>query len=149
MKCPFCHQPESKVIDKRETDADMATRRRRECLNCEKRYTTYERIVDVQLMIVKKDGRKESFSREKIKKGIIRACEKRDVNSERIEKVLDQIEAKAREYKDAEVPSAVVGRWVMSKLKGLDKIAYVRFASIYKEFKDIEEMKAEVKKLAK
>ncbi|MAG78383.1 transcriptional regulator NrdR [archaeon] len=149
MKCPFCHHTDSKVMDKRETELDMATRRRRECLGCEKRYTTYERIEDVSLVIIKKDGRKEAYSREKLKKGINRACEKRDVDDIKIKKIVDHIEAKLRDYKDSEVNSTVVGKWVMSKLKQTDKIAYIRFASIYKEFKDIEEMKEELKKIAK
>jgi len=149
MKCPFCHHTDSKVMDKRETEAEMATRRRRECLNCEKRYTTYERVEDVSLIILKKDGRKEAYNREKLKKGINRACEKRDVDDAKIKKIVDQIEAKLRDYKDSEVSSIIVGKWIMSKLKQVDQIAYIRFASIYKEFKDIEEMKEEMQKLVK
>ncbi|MFH1972300.1 MAG: transcriptional regulator NrdR [archaeon] len=148
MKCPFCHQSESKVIDKRETDGEMAFRRRRECLNCQKRFTTYERIEDISLIILKKDGKKESYSREKLKNGMVLACQKRDVTDEKIEQAVDFIEKKLREYKESEIPSSIVGKWVLSKLKTLDKVAYIRFASVHKRFKDIEEMKAEVKKLA-
>ncbi len=149
MKCPFCHHTESKVMDKRETEADMATRRRRECLNCEKRYTTYERIDDIPLIILKKNGRKESYSREKLKKGMVLACEKREVDCEKIDRAVDQIEARLRDYKTPEIKSVIVGKYVLTKLKGLDKVAYIRFASVHKEFRDIEEMQAEVKKLSK
>jgi len=148
MKCPFCHQSDSKVIDKRETDADMAFRRRRECLNCQKRYTTYERIEDISLVILKKDGKKESYSREKLKKGMILACQKTEISDDKIEQAVDFVEKKLREYKTSEISSSVVGKWVLSKLKTFDKVAYIRFASVHKEYKDIEEMKAEVKKLA-
>lgn len=147
MKCPFCHHEESKVVDKRESEEGMAERRRRECLKCCKRYTTYERIEDLQLFVIKKDGRRECFSREKLKNGIIRACEKRDVSNEKIDEIVEFIEGKLRGYKESEVKTNVIGNLVMGKLKSLDKVAYIRFASVYKEFNDIEELKEEVKKL--
>ncbi len=149
MKCPFCNLEESKVLDKRATENAIAIRRRRECLGCEKRYTTYERVEETQMLIVKKDGKKETFDRNKLLKGINKACEKRGISKDRIEKIVDGLELRLRNYKQSEIESKVLGNWVMSILKKIDKVAYIRFASVYKEFTDIEELRKEVKKLTK
>lgn len=148
MKCPYCSSEGLKVVDKREAD-DNSTRRRRECLSCEKRFTTYERIESVELVVVKKDGRRERFSREKIKAGILKACEKRPVSAEKIDKIVNDIEAELRSYDSIEIPGSKVGELVMKKLKALDKIAYIRFASVYREFEDLESFEKELKKLEK
>ncbi len=138
MKCPYCSKEESKVIDKRNTDAEIAIRRRRECLKCNKRFTTYERV-ETDLMIIKKDGRRESYTREKLKTGIKKACEKRPVSQEQIEKMIDLIENVLREQPTAEVKSSMIGQLVMKQLKTTDKVAFVRFASVYKEFDDLKD----------
>ncbi|MBT4174986.1 transcriptional repressor NrdR [archaeon] len=147
MKCPFCNLEESKVLDKRATENAVAVRRRRECPGCEKRYTTYERIEETQMIIVKKDGKKETFDRNKLLKGIRIACEKRGISDQRIEKIVDGLELKLKNYKQSEINSKILGNWVMAVLKKVDKVAYIRFASVYKEFTDIEELRKEVKKL--
>lgn len=148
MKCPFCQYEETKVVDKR--DIENLTRRRRECLKCEKRFTTYERV-ELEIKVIKKDGSRESFDREKIKKGIEKACEKRPISSEEIEKLIEEVESKI--YKIAEngkeIESKKIGEIVMEKLKKIDKIAYIRFASVYREFADIEDFKEELKELTK
>ena len=149
MKCPFCNLEESKVLDKRATENAVAVRRRRECLSCEKRYTTYERVEETQMIIVKKDGKKETFDRNKLLKGINKACEKRGISEDRIEKIVDGLELRLRNYKQREINSKILGDWVMNILKKIDKVAYIRFASVYKEFTDIEELRKEVKKLIK
>ncbi len=138
---------ESKVLDKRATENAVAVRRRRECPGCEKRYTTYERIEETQMIIVKKDGKKETFDRNKLLKGIRIACEKRGISDQRIEKIVDGLELKLKNYKQSEINSKILGNWVMAVLKKVDKVAYIRFASVYKEFTDIEELRKEVKKL--
>lgn len=146
MKCPFCQFEETKVVDKR--DVDSLTRRRRECLKCEKRFTTYERV-ELDLKVIKKDGSRQPFDVEKIKKGVEKACEKRQISSDQIEKIVSEIESKI--YKVAngkEIESKKIGEIVMEKLKKLDKIAYIRFASVYREFADIEDFKEELKNLA-
>ncbi len=147
MKCAYCGHPETKVIDKRETGEMDVTRRRRECLKCGKRFTTYERVETVALTIVKKDGRRESFDRNKIISGMLKACEKRPVSRERIERIADDIEANLRLQKRNEVSSIELGNIVMEKLKDLDKVAYIRFASVYKEFGDLEDFQRELRKL--
>jgi len=144
MKCPYCFG-NTKVLDKRES-REEATRRRRECLKCKKRFTTYERI-ETRLTVIKKDGRREPFNRDKLKIGLIKACEKRPVSQDKIEAVVSEIEALLRSYHKPEVPSSLIGELMMKKLKKLDKIAYIRFASVYKEFKDIEDFKKTVKEL--
>lgn len=144
MICPFCGNDESKVTDKRDTQQE--TRRRRECLKCGKRYTTYERIEPVEIFVIKKDGRREPFSREKLKGGLIKACEKRSVSGEQIEKAISYIEEKLKQQ-GREVSSRLIGELVMKQLKKLDKIAYIRFASVYREFKDIEDFKRELKEV--
>lgn len=146
MKCPYCSEIESKVVDKRET-SENTVRRRRECLKCAKRYTTYEKIESADLIVIKKDGRRESFNREKLKAGLLKACEKRPVSIDKINKIADDIEAKLRGKGNSEVKSSVIGELVMGFLKRLDKIAYIRFASVYKDFTDLASFKKEVEKL--
>ena len=149
MKCPFCGHLESKVIDKRDTDNQLATRRRRECLSCGKRYTTYERLESTAITIVKKGGAREQFDRAKVMGGMLKACEKLPVKREDIEKAADEIEAELKAAEEAEVESKKVGELVMKKLKKLDKVAYIRFASVYKEFKDLDDFEKELQKLQK
>ncbi len=146
MRCPFCSFAETKVIDKRNSDSDI--RRRRECLKCGKRFTTHERVESVNLLVVKKDGRRETFDREKIKRGILRACEKRPVSIEMIDAIVDKIEAKMRMCKENEIPSRIIGEEVMKSLKQLDKVAYIRFASVYRSFTDIDEFRKELKEMS-
>ncbi len=149
MKCPYCASPESKVVDKRDDEETSTTRRRRECLSCEKRFTTYERVEAFDLVVVKKDGRKEQFSREKLLSGVQKAVEKRPVNPERIEKVVDDIEAELKKQENTEIPSKFIGEMVMRKLKSLDKVAYIRFASVYREFDNLETFEKELRQLKK
>ena len=145
MKCIYCGH-ETRVTDKRESPD--GTRRRRECLKCKKRFTTYEKIEKKDFMIVKKDGRRERFSREKLKSGIMKACEKRPVPVDKIEKAVDEIEEKiSKSGKSKEVKSDIIGKMVMMKLKKLDKVAYIRFASVYKDFKDVKDFKQELKEV--
>jgi len=147
MKCPYCNSG-TKVIDKRESKEEI-TRRRRECLNkkCKKRFTTYEKIETLNVVVIKKDNRREPFNRDKIRNGIIKACEKRPVSHEVIDKIVNEIEAKLKEH-GREVSTKVIGELIMKKLKRLDKIAYVRFASVYRDFKDIGDFKKTIKDLA-
>jgi transcriptional repressor NrdR len=149
MKCPYCNALDSKVLDKRETGEEETTRRRRECLDCSKRFTTYERVEMVDLVIVKKDGRREQFDRSKLKNGLLRACEKRPVHTDDIEKAIDEIETKIRAMDTTEVQSKAVGELVIKKLRSLDKVAYIRFASVYRDFADVEAFQKEVSKLLK
>jgi transcriptional repressor NrdR len=146
MKCPFCGSKDLKVVDKRESDEDTE-RRRRECNSCGKRFTTYERVEMLDLKIVKKDGRREPYNRDKILKGVIKSCEKRPVSSEQINKLVDDIEAELFRMEANEIPSATVGDIVMKHLKKFDEIAYIRFASVYRQFKDIHDLELELKKL--
>jgi transcriptional repressor NrdR len=148
MKCPYCSNPDTKVTDKRDSEEGV-TRRRRECLKCEKRFTTYERVETLELAIVKKDGRREQFDRKKLFSGIQKACEKRPVGQEEIEKSVDSIEAELRKMETTEITSKEVGEMVMKQLKKLDKVAYIRFASVYREFADLESFKKELEKLIK
>ena len=149
MKCPYCNYEETQVIDTRETENLEATRRRRECMKCSKRFTTYERVEEADIIVVKKDGRRERFERKKLLDGILKACEKRDISLEKIEKLVDEAESDLRKRDSVEVNSKVVGEIVMKKLKSLDKVAYIRFASVYKEFEDIEKFEEELEKLTK
>lgn len=149
MKCPFCGSEDTKVVDKRPTPDLKATRRRRECLSCKRRFTTYERVEEVDLIVIKKDGKREMFDRNKLKGGIMKACEKRPVTAEQIEKVIDQIENDLRKGPSTEVKSTVIGDLVMRKLKKIDKVAYIRFASVYREFTDIQSFHKELKRLLK
>lgn len=147
MKCPFCGNIEDKVIDSRTSKEGEAIRRRRECLKCGKRFTSYERVEDLVPMVVKKDGRREPFDRPKVLKGLEKACEKRPVSVESLEGIVDTIEKKLINLGVKEIPSTWVGEEVMSSLRDLDKVAYVRFASVYRQFKDINELMNEVKTL--
>ena len=147
MKCIFCGNSETKVVDSRESEE--LTRRRRECLNCKKRFTTYESAEAPQVYIIKKDGRREPFEREKIKRGILRACEKRDIPLEKIEEIINKIETKLRLLDTNEIQSKVLGHEVAKLLKQLDKVAYIRFASLYREFEDLGDFKKEIRILTK
>ncbi len=145
MKCPHCNK-DTKVIDKRDTNTHKI-RRRRECLNCKKRFTTYEKIQDTELFIIKKDGRREPFNKEKIKTGIVKACEKRPISIDKIDNIVDQIEAKLKDYGKKEINSKIIGELIIENLKQLDKVAYIRFASVYKDFKDLESFEKELENL--
>lgn len=147
MKCPFCSHIEDKVIDSRLSQDGDVTRRRRECLKCGKRFTTYERVEETLPLVIKKDGRRELFDRTKILNGVLRACEKRPVGIEAIEKVVDKIEKGLLEIGEREIQSSAIGSRVMEELKKLDEVAYVRFASVYREFRDINEFMTELKGL--
>ena len=145
MKCPYCNYKEDKVVDSRSTAEESAVRRRRECLKCGKRFTTYEYIEEVSLMVIKKDGRREPFDRKKILAGIIRACEKRPVSIEKMEEIVSWVERAIQKKSDREVSSDRIGELVMEKLKSLDDVAYVRFASVYRQFKDVGQFMVELK----
>ena len=147
MRCPYCNFPESKVIDSRPTDESNSIRRRRECLSCGKRFTTYETVESVPLVVVHKDGSRQAFDRNKILNGLVKACEKRPVSMEVLEKTVSEIEQKLLNSMDREVPSERVGELVMDALKEVDQVAYVRFASVYRQFKDIDSFMAELNKL--
>lgn len=149
MKCPFCGHIEDKVVDSREAKEGDSIRRRRECLRCRRRFTTYEHIEDVLPVVVKKDGRREVFDRNKILSGIKKACEKRPVSMEVLEEIVSRIEKKAQESGEKEIPSSMIGEEVMRELQRLDEVAYVRFASVYREFKGINEFMDELKDLLK
>lgn len=149
MNCPKCNYEESKVVDSRNVDEYNSIRRRRECLKCKNRFTTYEKIEYTPIMVVKKNGLREQFDRDKIIKGMISACQKRPVSLEQIEKTAEQIEFELNNSLEKEIESSKIGDIVIEKLKGLDKIAYVRFASVYREFKDINEFKKELNRLLK
>jgi transcriptional repressor NrdR len=147
VKCPYCSYLESRVLDSRPTEEGTAVRRRRECVQCLKRFTTYEKIEELPLVVVKKDGRREPFNRNKILSGLLKACEKRPVPVDVLEKAADEIERDLRNTLDREVESKVIGEMVMEKLKTIDEVAYVRFASVYRQFKDINRFMEELEKL--
>jgi len=147
MKCPFCSSVENKVIDSRLSQGDEVTRRRRECDACQRRYTTYERVELVLPMVIKKDGRREAFDRLKVMAGLRRACEKRPISSEQLDRLVDTVERELVELADKEVEASVIGEKLMRLLKDLDQVAYVRFASVYRSFKDIHEFMAELSRL--
>jgi len=147
MKCPFCHHAENRVIDSRISKDGNAIRRRRECLGCGKRFTTYEVVEDVLPMVVKKDGRREPFDRMKIRNGLIKALEKRPVSIDEIDAVVDKVERSCQESLGKEIPSATIGEKVMEELHHLDTVAYVRFASVYRQFRDVNDFLAELKDL--
>ena len=147
MKCPYCGYSESKVIDSSPTDEGERIRRRRECLNCAKRFTTYEVIETVPVVVVKKDKSREAFDRNKLLNGLLRACEKRPVPLETLERIVDEIETLLQNSLDREVPSTLIGTYAMDKLKKVDEVAYVRFASVYREFKDINTFMDELNKI--
>lgn len=147
MKCPYCAYEESKVIDSRPTDEGEKIRRRRECLKCAKRFTTYEMIECLPIIVIKRDRSREQFNREKLMNGMLRACEKRPVSIDMIEKAIDEIEATIQNSLDREVSSEKIGELAMEKLKDIDEVAYVRFASVYRQFKDISNFMGELEKL--
>lgn len=149
MRCLFCGHLESKVIDSRSTEEGTTIRRRRECLECGKRFTTYEKIETIPIIVIKKDGTREAFDRDKISNGILRACEKRPVSLKEVEALIDDIEAKMYNMLEREVSSEKIGEMVMERLQKLDEIAYVRFASVYRQFKDINSFMDELAKLIK
>jgi len=148
MKCPFCSNKETCVIETRETDEDT-TRRRRECLKCKKRFTTYEKPENFNLRVIKKDGSREFFDKDKIRKGVLKACEKRPVSNDAIDTFVDDIERTLRNKYPQEVKSTVIGNLVVNRLKKLDSVAYIRFASVYREFADLTDLQEEIKKLIK
>lgn len=148
MKCPFCNELEDKVVDSRMAKEGEVIRRRRECLACKRRYTTYERVEEVLPVVVKKDGRRESFDRSKILAGLKKACEKRPISTATIETVTDRIEKRIQEMGETEIESRIVGEELMKELHQLDQVAYVRFASVYREFKDIDQFMDELRTLA-
>lgn len=147
MKCPFCSFEESKVIDSRPTDEGERIRRRRECLKCSKRFTTYEIIESLPIIVIKRDKSREVFDRQKLMTGMLRACEKRPVSIETLDRAIDDIETLIQNSLDREVKSEKIGELVMEKLKEIDEVAYVRFASVYRQFKDINTFMAELNKL--
>jgi transcriptional repressor NrdR len=151
MKCPYCSGNQSKVVDKRDSPDIGHVRRRRECLNqkCGKRFTTYERVEDLDITIVKKDGRRERFDRQKLLGGLLKACEKRPIAREDVERLVDDVEAALRAHPSKEIDSKAVGELVIKRLRGLDKVAYIRFASVYKEFDDLDSFKKELERLVK
>ena len=149
MKCPFCGFENDKVVDSRESKEGESIRRRRECLKCEKRFTTYERIDEIPYMVIKKDGRRERFERQKILQGLLKACEKRPVPTPKLEAIVDDIEGVVHDATERELTTTEVGEQIMNKLKKLDKVAYVRFASVYMDFKDVQEFMSELKNLLK
>ena len=147
MNCPFCGHKEDKVIDSRESKEGDVVRRRRECLGCERRFTTYERSDEIPYMVVKKDGRREKFDRQKVLNGLLKACEKRPVAMSKLAEVVDAVEARLADNSDREISTTEIGEMLMEHLKNLDKIAYVRFASVYRDFQDVEEFLNELKNL--
>ncbi len=149
MKCPFCDFSESKVIDSRESKNGLSIRRRRECLACKRRFTTYEKIEEIPYMVIKKDGKRQRFDSQKLLQGLLKACEKRPVPVSKLEEIVEDIEAELQDRPDKEIAVAEIGQKVMEKLKALDKVAYVRFASVYREFKDVLEFKKELEVLLK
>lgn len=149
MKCPFCGHPESKVIDSRVSKNGFSIRRRRECLSCTRRFTTYEKIEEIPFMVVKKDGSRQPFDSQKLLRGLLKACEKRPVPVATLEEIVEEIETKLQERPEKEMKASEIGQFVVKKLKKLDKVAYVRFASVYREFKDVLEFKEELESLLK
>lgn len=149
MKCPYCNYYDTSVLDSRDSEDLASIRRRRECMKCEKRFTTYERVDMVDLIVLKKDGRREQFDRKKLLTGMLKATEKRPVSMDQIEKAVDEIERELRQRETIEIPSADMGEVVMNKLKSLDQVAYIRFASVYRSFDNLESFEKEVKSLLK
>ena len=147
MKCPFCGHPESKVIDSRPADENASIRRRLECLACGKRFTAYETVECLPIVVIKKDGSRQSFDRQKVLRGMIRACEKRPVSLAELERIADEIEQELQNSMEREIRTADIGEKVMERLRSVDQVAYVRFASVYRQFKDIDTFMAELNKL--
>ncbi len=149
MKCPFCGYIENKVVDSRDTNENNSVRRRRECLGCQRRFTTYETVMEIMPSIIKRDGRREPFNREKVRKGLIKACEKRNVSINIIDSLLDKVEKLLQNSDGKEIRSSIIGEMIMKELPVIDEVAYVRFASVYKQFKDINEFQTIMEELAK
>jgi transcriptional repressor NrdR len=149
MKCPFCEHLQDKVVDSRESKDGDAIRRRRQCLKCKRRFTSYERIDEIPYMVVKKDGRRERFDRQKVLAGVLKACEKRPVSMTQLETIADNAETMVQDSSEREVATRALGEMIMNELKTLDKVAYVRFASVYLDFKDVQEFMSELKDLLK
>jgi len=147
MICPFCGFKEDRVIDSRESKEGEVIRRRRECLKCQRRFTTYERSDEIPYMVVKKDGRREKFDRQKVLNGLLKACEKRPIPMSKLAEIVDAVEAKLADSQDREMSTTEIGEMLMDRMKGLDKIAYVRFASVYRDFQDVEAFLNELKNL--
>lgn len=147
MKCPFCGHQKDKVVDSRETGSGDAIRRRRECLECGRRFTSYERVEEIPFFVIKKDGRREPFDRLKLLSGLHRACEKRPIPAKALDVIADEVEQMVQDSPDREVEARAIGERVMARLKELDKVAYVRFASVYRQFEDVEEFMAELRDL--
>ena len=147
MKCPFCGFADSKVVDSRPTDEDLSIRRRRECLSCGKRFTTYETVEKTPILVVKRDKSRQAFDRDKLLRGLMRACEKRPISMETLEKVVTNIETRVQGSLDREVTSEQIGEYAMDELKAIDKVAYVRFSSVYRDFKDITSFRDTIAKL--
>ena len=149
MKCPYCGSSEIEVVETRDSEDLETIRRRRECLKCEKRFTTYERIENINLVVIKKDGRREQFDRDKLKRGIIRSCEKTKVSMEDIERIVVEVERELRGADSVEVDSKKIGQMVAQRLKKIDKVAYIRFSSVFRRFVDVEDFEKELKRLIK
>jgi len=149
MRCPYCSFLESKVIDSRESKKGISIRRRRECLSCKRRFTTYEKIEEIPYMVVKKDGTRQPFDTQKLLRGMMKACEKRPIQISQLEEIIEEIESLLQERPDKEIAVSEIGQLVMDRLKGLDKVAYVRFASVYREFGDVAEFRRELEDLMK
>jgi transcriptional repressor NrdR len=147
MKCPFCGHLQDKVVDSRESKEGEAIRRRRQCISCQRRFTSYERIDEIPYMVIKKDGRRERFDRQKVLAGILKACEKRPVSMLQLEAIADKTEMMVQDSTEREVSTRALGETIMNELKNLDKVAYVRFASVYLDFKDVQEFMSELKEL--
>lgn len=146
MKCPFCGNENTRVVDSRPADDNSSIRRRRVCDECDKRFTTYEKVETIPLIVIKKDNNREAYNRKKIEAGILRACHKRPVSVDQITKIVDEVETEVFKFEDKEIPSSAIGELVMTKLKDIDAVAYVRFASVYREFKDVNTFMDELKK---
>lgn len=149
MRCPYCEHPESRVIDSRSSKNGLCVRRRRECLSCKRRFTTYEKTEEIPYMVIKKDGSRQPFDGQKLLQGLLKACEKRPVPLSQLEQIVEEIESKLLERPDKEMKTSEIGQIVVERLKALDKVAYVRFASVYHEFKDVVEFKQELESLLK
>lgn len=149
MRCPYCSYEESKVVDSRATDDYTAIRRRRECLKCSKRYTTYEKVEDIPILVIKKDSIRENFNKDKIMNGIVKACQKRPVSRSQMQNIVDDIEKNISNKMIVEIKSEDIGEMVMERLKNIDEVSYVRFASVYRQFKDINTFMEEIKNLMK
>lgn len=148
MLCPYCASDQTSVLESRDSEDGTVTRRRRKCSKCDKRFTTYERVEVIDLKVVKKDGRSEGFSRDKIKDGIVKACEKRPCNKEEVESIIDDIEMRLLNRKSTEVSSSDIGRMVLTRLKKLDEVAYLRFASVFLEFENVDEFKKLIREIS-